>query len=185
MHLSTESRSDIPVEHVGSLRLLLGIAVMCVPTALLSVAALAVLWLVIPMKYSLKEFSVIVFVSVVLTIFVHEAAHIIAAGKKYPVKSISTSLLLPHINLTIPYGDTPEQRKDAIRILAAGSVGNLVLVVIFLVVYFFYEGAHIFAKFSIICNFLSIAINLTPITFGRSGSDGLQILHLIRMEKRR
>jgi hypothetical protein len=181
------SRTAIPVGHVKRMRLLLGVVFMSVPAAGLAVVALAVLSQVIPLKYGLKEFSLIVFTSIILTIFVHEAAHIIAAGKTHPVTSVSTSLLIPHINLNIPYTDTPEQRRDAIRILAAGSAGNFVLAMIFLAVIFFCEGTliHMFAQFMIICNFLSIVVNLTPFTFGGSGTDGLQILHLLRLENRR
>lgn len=179
MYLSTENRSEvIPVKKVSKVRLLSGVAVLSLPPAIVGVVAVAVLSQFISMQYGLKEFSTIVFVSIFLAIFVHEAAHVVAVGNKYSIESISFSLLLPHIVLNIPYEDKPGQRRDAIRILAAGSLGNLALVALFLLVFFFYDKAQALAKFSIIINFLSIAINLTPITFGGSGSDGLQILHL-------
>ncbi len=185
MHLSQENESEISVEKVNKLRLLAGVAVMSLPPAILGVAALFVLSQFVSLQYNLKEFSLVVFVSILLAIFVHEAAHIVAAGTKYPIKAVSFSLLIPHINLHIPYEDNREQRKDAVRILAAGSLGNLVLALFFAAVFFMCESAHTFAKFSILVNTLSIAINLSPLSFGGSGSDGLQILHLSKRENRR
>lgn len=185
MYVSPDSATELSCEHVSKLRLLVGVAVMSLPPAVLGVAALVVLSQFVSLQYSLKEFSLVVFVSIVLAIFIHEASHIVATGTTYSIKSISFSLLLPHIVLNIPYKDTDGQRNDAIRILAAGSLGNLGLALFFVVIFFMYDEGHTLAGFSILVNLLSIIINLTPLSFGGSGSDGLQILRLIKMENRR
>ncbi|MBU7023754.1 MAG: hypothetical protein HXS40_06265 [Theionarchaea archaeon] len=185
VYLSPDSTTELSCEHVGKPRLLVGVAVMSLPPAILGVVALVVLSRFVSLQYGMKEFSLVVFVSIVLAIFIHEAAHIVATGTTYSIESISFSLLLPHVVLNIPYKDTHGQRNDAIRILAAGSLGNLGLALFFVAIFFMCDEVHTLAGFSILVNLLSIAINLTPLSFGGSGSDGLQILRLIKMENRR